>query len=109
MPTADLPGIGASMRTLVAASASARSSDKRRDVRNFHAAFGFELVARNRRTALDVHHLRADAETGQRIFEDVRAVRIVDDLRLRRVEKRKIRQDDRCGRRADSRPSVGGS
>ena len=62
IPTADLPGIGASMRTEVAASASARSSASDADARDLHAAFGLELVARDRRSALDVHDLRADAE-----------------------------------------------
>ena len=81
MPTADFPGIGASMRTLVAASASARSSASDGDSRNLDAALGLELVARDRRPALDVRNLRADAEARERVFENVRAVRLVDRLR----------------------------
>ena len=92
MPTADFPGIGASMRTLVAASASARSSASDGDARNLDAALGLELVTRDRRAALDVHDLRADAEARKRIFEHVRAVRLVDVLARRHVEDRQIGQ-----------------
>ena len=80
------------MRTLVAASASARSSasDAMREI--FTPRSGLELVARDRGPALDVHHLRADAEAPQRVLEDVRAIGVVDDLARRHVEEREVRQ-----------------
>ena len=37
-------------------------------------------------------HLRADAERRERIFEQLRAIRFVDDLRLRRIEECQIGQ-----------------
>ncbi len=63
---------------------------ERRDTRNLYAALGFELVSSDRRPALDVRNLRADSEARKRIFEEVRAIRLVDHLPRRYVEERKI-------------------
>ncbi len=70
---------------------------ERGDPRDLDAALGLQLVARDRRSALDVRDLRADAEARQRIFENVRAIRVVD--RLRSAARRRAK-----GRAADTAP-----
>ena len=56
MPTAALPGIGASMRTPVAARFIARSSASVRDLADFHTAAGCTSYARNSRAAANIEN-----------------------------------------------------
>ena len=71
MPTALLPGIGASMRSVRAARAIARSSDERLDAADLDVRRGLDLVLGDDRPGVAPDDLRLDLEARQLLDDDL--------------------------------------
>ena len=83
MPTYGSPGIGASIRMLRAASASARLSDRPSIRLSLMPGLHVERVLRDDRPLLDAGHLHADAEVRQRLPD---ALALGGEVHLRRAD-----------------------
>ena len=71
MPTALLPGIGASMRRVRAARAIARSSERRLDPAHLHVRRGLDLVLGHDRPGVAPDDLGRDVEARELLDDDV--------------------------------------